>query len=359
MALFDLTPKDSPEELFGREQELAQLVRLVSAGRWVAVLGPRMVGKTSLVRAAAKRVNRQTVYVSLWGATGARGFVEAIAHGINANRTLLGRIRARVRSIEGLSIGHAGLSVVAPRLPLRTMWDLLDHIAIEAEDTVFELDEFQEVSSASGPVLRILANIFNTHHKVGFVFTGSRTGVIRALLDPKPTSPLFGRPPAQLVLKPFPPETSLEFLVRGLKESRVEAPRDQLESVIRRSLDGLPGWLTLYGNHLAFARESPDRAEQLTVMEGHKVAREQIHHFLEGRSRENYWAALKALAEGASWSEISSGISRRRGAAVNDNTIRGILRSLDEASLTEHEGSTYRLSDPMIRSFVRGAHRVP
>ena len=49
MPLFGLNPKESPKELFAREKELDELVRLVEAKRWVALLGPRMVGKTSLI----------------------------------------------------------------------------------------------------------------------------------------------------------------------------------------------------------------------------------------------------------------------------------------------------------------------
>src|SRR5580693_6846546 len=196
MPLFDLNPKESPDALFGREAELVKLARMVNAGRWTAVLGPRMIGKTSLIRAAAKRFRRPTVYVSLWGAVGTGGFIKAFVQGLNANRTILGTIRSRVRGIEGLSIGATGISVVAPRQPLRTVWDLLEVVGSEAGGTIFELDEFQEVSAASGPILKLLANIFNTHSDISFIFTGSRSGLIRTLLDPKPSSPLFGRAPA-------------------------------------------------------------------------------------------------------------------------------------------------------------------
>jgi ABC-type phosphate/phosphonate transport system ATPase subunit len=50
--LFDLKPKDEPGELFGREAELDRMAELLKAGNWVVVLGPRMVGKTSLIKAA-------------------------------------------------------------------------------------------------------------------------------------------------------------------------------------------------------------------------------------------------------------------------------------------------------------------
>ena len=54
--LFDLNPKESPRELFGREKELDELIRLIKARRWVALLGPRMVGKTSIVKVANTRL---------------------------------------------------------------------------------------------------------------------------------------------------------------------------------------------------------------------------------------------------------------------------------------------------------------
>jgi AAA+ ATPase superfamily predicted ATPase len=359
MSLFDLNPKETPDALFGREGELKKLTRLVDEGRWTAVLGPRMVGKTSLIRAAAKRFRRPTVYVSLWGAVGTRGFIDAFVQGLNANRTILGKIKARVRGLEGLTIGATGISVASPKRPLRTVWDLLELVGSEGGGTVFELDEFQEVSAASGPILKLLANIFNTHSDISFIFTGSRSGLIRTLLDPKPSSPLFGRPPAELTLEPFTEPTSLSFLERGFKEYGLTPDRGELESVINRSLDGLPGWLAIYGNYRAVSGESPARAEALTIREGQKVAREQLRHFLQGRSRENYWPALKSLAAGASWTDLVDSVSRKRGSEANQQTIQSILGALEDAGFLRHEGRSYSLADPMIRGYVRATPRPP
>ncbi|MEM3082671.1 MAG: hypothetical protein QXM50_03890, partial [Candidatus Caldarchaeum sp.] len=59
--LFDLRPKERLKDLFGREEEYSKLVRLVENGSWVAVLGKRMTGKTSLVKTLARE--RGGVYV--------------------------------------------------------------------------------------------------------------------------------------------------------------------------------------------------------------------------------------------------------------------------------------------------------
>lgn len=46
--LFDLKPKESRKDLFGRDEEFSVLVRLVDSGVWVVVLGRRMTGKLLL-----------------------------------------------------------------------------------------------------------------------------------------------------------------------------------------------------------------------------------------------------------------------------------------------------------------------
>ena len=58
LPLFNLNPKESPKELFGREKELKELIDLIKAKRWVAVLGPRMVGKTSLLKVASTELKK-------------------------------------------------------------------------------------------------------------------------------------------------------------------------------------------------------------------------------------------------------------------------------------------------------------
>ncbi|HYK92679.1 MAG TPA: ATP-binding protein [Thermoplasmata archaeon] len=359
MPLFDLAPKDSMKTLFGRQRELAELVRLVRAGRWVVVLGPRMVGKTSLLKAANQQFDRPAVYVNLWGARGTLGFVNAFVHGLNSNRSLLPRLRAALRRVEGISLGPGGISVTAPHRPLRTVWDLLDAIGHEWEHSVIEFDEIQEVAPASGSILRMLGNVFNTHRDVVFVFTGSRFGVNRALLDPPGDSPLFGRPPATVQLGPFDRATSIAFLERGVREYGLKVPTERLASIVDRTLDGIPGWLSLFGTHLTVDRLGLEAAAAATVREARNVVRSELAHFLEGRETGTYWPTLRLLAGGASWTELREGLSARRGSPVNDNTIRNLLRTLGYANLVTELDGRYQIPDPMVREYILGARRAP
>jgi AAA+ ATPase superfamily predicted ATPase len=79
---FSPNPKETPKELFGREKELDEIIRLVKAKRWIALLGLRMVGKTSLIKTANKKLENagiKAVYVNLWSAKRTLGLMKALA----------------------------------------------------------------------------------------------------------------------------------------------------------------------------------------------------------------------------------------------------------------------------------------
>jgi AAA+ ATPase superfamily predicted ATPase len=221
MSLFSLSPKESPKELFGREREIEELTRLLTAKRWVALLGPRMVGKTSLIKATNAKLERdgiKTIYINLWSVRSTQGLLSALVDGINCHKSLLQKLKATTNNIEGLTFGPNGISLSIVRKPLITTRELLAALGRQTEEWVIELDEVQELSAVSGHLLKILANIFNTYRNLTFVFTGSMFGLIKTLLEPSSTSPLYGRSPAKMNLQPFDSKTAKEFLIKGLKQ---------------------------------------------------------------------------------------------------------------------------------------------
>ncbi|MCP8320563.1 MAG: ATP-binding protein, partial [archaeon] len=306
MPLFDLNPKESPKELFAREKELDELIRLIEARRWVAILGPRMVGKTSLIKVANVKLEDagfKTVYVNLWGAQRTQGLLNALARGLNSSKGLSQKIKDGIGRIEGVSLGLAGITISAPKKPMTTTWDLLNVIGREAEDYVIELDEIQELAVISGHLLKILANIFNTYSNIAFVFTGSMFGLMKTLLEPGPSSPLYGRSPAKIYLQPFKKEKATSFLRKGFQEYDAKINENIIEEVVEK-LDGVPGWLTLYGNNVLVRKLDHKDALNDTVSEGLKIVKDELEHYLEGRDRVGHISALKVAATVARWTEI-------------------------------------------------------
>src|SRR5579859_6294461 len=110
--LFDLGPKDKREELFGRDEEISEMMRLITTGNWVVVLGPRMTGKTSLVKVVLDELRKKkeydTIYLNLRGTKSIHELLNKLAESINANKNL-DKLKNFISNIRSIHIGPDGL----------------------------------------------------------------------------------------------------------------------------------------------------------------------------------------------------------------------------------------------------------
>jgi uncharacterized protein len=321
----------------------------------VALLGPRMVGKTSLIKATNAKLEKsgfKTIYINLWSVKSTHGLLSALVDGINNHKSLMQKLKATTGNIEGLTFGPNGISLSLVRKPMTTTRELLAALGRQTEDCVIELDEVQELSAVSGQLLKILANIFNTYRNLTFVFTGSKFGLIKTLLEPTSASPLYGRSPAKMNLQPFDATTAKQFLIKGLKECN-EPTDEQKISETTAILDGIPGWLTLYGNNIAVRKMPHQSALKEAVNEAEKIVNDEVEHFLQRKERTLYVAALKAAANSARWREIKSAAETAKGSAVNDSSIGNTIESLLAAMLIVEKDRVYEVPDPMLRMLLR------
>jgi hypothetical protein len=176
-------------------------------------------------------------------------------------------------------------------------------------------------------------------------------GLMKTLLEPRSTSPMYGRSPAKLFLQPFTKEKSTEFLKKGFQECHETIPEEQIEEAVEK-LDGIPGWLTLYGNNVAIRKLSHKKAMEETVSEGIKITRDELEHFLQGRDRTTYLAALKIATTSARWKEIKAAIETRRNSVPNDATVQNALENLKAAMLLDEKEGIYTVKDPMLRTLL-------
>ncbi len=313
--MFDLRPKEKRSELYDREEELERLHRLART-EWVVILGRRMSGKTSLLKTFLNEVDG--IYVNLSGVKSIKGLIEELAR--------------HIRDIKlSLSIG-----------PLSVSWTrLAEDIFSRLEGKVIGLDEAQELPS--NYALKLFKKIWDTYD-VRIVFTGSMMGLLQRLLEPGPSSPLYGRQPARIMLRPFTREQSLGFLRRGFEECRMRIRESELEEAVER-LDGYPGWLTYYGNARCIRGMDHEAALSYVYNEGKQVLLEELKRFLSTRRNPELYTRLLRLLP-ATWSQLL------RALQVNPKTLRDALRSLEGAMIVEKIGSTYTIPDPVMRALV-------
>jgi AAA+ ATPase superfamily predicted ATPase len=128
-------------------------------------------------------------------------------------------------------------------------------------------------------------------------------------------------------------------------------PDAVIASAVER-LDGIPGWLTLYGNKICVQRLTNEKALEETTLEAYKIVNDELEHFFQNRDRQAYLAALKAAAAFSSWTEIKGAVSAVKGSLVNDNTAYRIIENLKASMLLQEEKGRYRVDDPMLRSLL-------
>lgn len=227
------SPLREPDELVGRDAELARLLELAEGGTLTMLEAPRRFGKTSLLVAATRLwpgdAQRLAVLVDLSRVLtveeAARRFELALrAVATPRLREVLGELLGAIR----LRLGPIELGPRSAR-PQTTGADhlhaLLDVPAEAARRTGHRalvcLDEFQDVLAVDGLDGLLRSHLQHQADSVSYVFAGSEPSLLRSLFTDR-SRPLYGQ------AKPLP----LERIDPALLAARI---RDLLERTGRRA----------------------------------------------------------------------------------------------------------------------------
>ncbi|WP_370520080.1 ATP-binding protein [Thermococcus sp. LS1] len=304
-------------ELFGRDIEVNRLIRALESNSWVAVLGPRMAGKTSLAVASSKEFARMhgysTVYIDLRNSTTLREATERILR--NLPQGVIKRLRSYLASVQ---VGGVGIRLK----PKASASGALEEALRNLRKTVLILDEVQKVREGLPQFLSALSVAFNENPELLVVFSGSYAGLVRKLFSQTYSDGLYARQPLEITLNPWKRSVAEEFLKRGLAECRVGITENELEDVLWE-LGTLPGWLSAYGLRRCLGDDhvkALNRVSESAVME----AKRELENLLDGRSS-NAPRVIKLLAYGATWSELEkTGISKRALHVLLDSLINDL-----------------------------------
>ncbi len=338
---FDQRPRKDPKALFGRGMEISRVVRAFEANSWVAILGPRMVGKTSLAIAGSHMFSEKNgynvVFVDLRNSTTSRQATERILSRLP--ESIINRV---AKYLSGVSLGAGGLSGSIRLRQHASASRALEDALFELDRTILILDEIQNIVQGVVPFMRALATAFNENDTLLVVFTGSYAGVLRKLFETSPRDEPYGRPPIQITVSPWPEFTALDFLKRGLTECGVGYTDNELGMVLWK-LGTLPGWLNLYGLRRCLG-DSHEEALSSVFSMGIKDARRELENFIAGRTPK-VRTALKMLSYGATWGELL------RKTAMSKETLSRLLDALmnELFIVAKDEVGVYRISDPLYR----------
>ena len=359
--LFDLRPKTSLEDLFDRLDERKSFEDDLYNYPMIIVTGLRRVGKSSLTRTMLNELefpylflDGRSLYASAGGQIGHINFVSALERELS-KLSVKFRIGSYMKRVKGISVSGGGVSIDWKETDLSTLFEQINNFSEKCgKDFVLYIDEAQYLrfygSRGGKDLLALISHIYDNLKHIKTVITGSEIGLLHDFLDfDSYTSPLFGRAYNEISVRPFKPEVTKEFLKRGFAEINMRMDFD-LDLAVER-LDGIPGYLVLFGNKY---RENPEFEE--AVFQVGQTMRGMIEGELKELERRSprYIAALKYVASGIdSWSRLKR-IFIADGDNIGDSRLHETLNTLQITSWIEKDkDSKYKIVDPVLERILK------
>jgi hypothetical protein len=350
--LFDPEPKKRKKDFYNREDELRELLKSIENEKLVVIQGIRRLGKSSLLNVALGESKHPFIKLDLREVYFTHGSVSKF-HLYRAFSQELSRLSKTHRlaswleKVKGIKI--AGFEIELDwrekGVPLADIFRAVDRWAsARKEKIVIALDEAQYLRLAGRARYDgLLAWAVDNLNNLVFVLTGSQVGVLDDFLGTEnPTSPLYGRYVKVIKLERLSREQAMDFLERGFEEAGVKHPNP--EEVIN-SLDGLIGWLTLYG-HAYVSEEKVELKRFLNAAA--KLALEEMGKILRWSDR--YRMVLKAVANGAvTWSDVREKVTMSAG-PISKSEITYLLVNLVRYGYLERRGNgSFTIPDPVVK----------
>lgn len=358
---FDPRPKVRREDLYDREEELEQLRRYVSSSPLTVITGVRRLGKTSLLLVGLRDTPHVILDTRGVNPNSRRDLLKRFESGINTflrkNSKLRDSILRRLKNIAGVQVMGTGIALQWRKEKA----DLLSIARVlEEHGAVLAVDEVQNLRGVVGrEFAELIAHIYD-YTDLRVVLTGSQVGLLYDFLGvDDPSSPLYGRHFSEIKLKRFSKEESLDFLRKGFAQLGMQAEDDVLELVVDR-LDGIVGWLVLFGLRCSEAREISREISENVMREAGKLAMQELQNFIKRHApaERRFLLTAKAVASGRRvWSEIRDYVEEAEGRSIPSSVLARILNSLVKASFlskkTEGKNVWYEIEDPVLENALK------
>lgn len=336
--LFDVTPKEKLSDFFDYRVELDELIQWIKdkQTKMIVIRGLRRTGKSSLVRVALSEAKVKNIFIDARELTAfsRKSFEARLLHELKGIKGLTSSLLERIESVE-----------VGVRVSVKNeenIWDILRGL-----HPVIALDEAQTLRG-TGVEAFLAAAYDNTKCKI--ILTGSEVGVLDSFIgNQDPKAPLFGRAYNEIKTRPLTSEKAIEFLQAGFRENRKTLPKEEAAK-ITQELDGIIGWLAMFGNY-SLSRNTSN-ALKYTITIAKQLAYAEVENFLGARpsAKKRYLTLLNILAKKETqWSKLKQSIEAELDEKISDTQFSNYLNSLIEYGFITFNNNTYDIPDPMLK----------
>ncbi len=357
--LFSPYPKTKREELFDRERELKEFEEAIERGeRLILLLGLRRLGKSSLLNVALNELPNPSIKIDVrktyseFSSVNRYVIGKMLLSAMSGRRRIIEEARAFLERIRGVNVSGVRIEITSKEFSITELLEALNEYGERVGRIIIAFDEAQYLRFGGATKYDgILAYAIDNLENLTFVLTGSEVGLLFDFLKfNDPNAPLFGRYHHDIVLERFSPELSVEFLRRGFEEGEVGVSERGIEKAVEE-LDGIVGWLALYGYVRVTRGVGHEKAIEEVLREAKSVVNSELSKLFAYSPR--YRVILKAISLGYSrWKEIKDYLTLKLG-YVNDSNFSALLENLVKSGYVERRKGRYRISDPVLEKVFR------
>jgi AAA+ ATPase superfamily predicted ATPase len=335
---FDTEPKSQKEDFFNYEYEYGEVKKaLKRKEKLIFIVGVRRIGKTTLMNILYNEGRSLKVWID--GRIISDPKKEIFAAIYDVAKAGKPKIFGKIQSLNISAFGF-GLGIkVGPE----TKAEIEKKIKSSGRICVF-IDEAQKM--ATNDLADVLSYFYDRFPDVSFIVSGSEVGLVEEIIGEEDSEhPLFGRSIKKLVMKRLDRNRAIEFLDTGFRQLDFKVKDEEMSEALDE-LDGLIGWLTLYGFEKGIMKNK--NALKKTSEMAARIAASELLHFLKSRKNKALYLSIIRNADGISWNELKARASRDLGEQLNPNLFTFAVRALMEHSFIEKKEKKYSISDPLL-----------
>lgn len=334
---FITEPKSKKEDFFNYSYEYEAVKKaLERKEKIIAVLGVRRVGKTSLLNIIYNETKNLKVWID--GRIVSDPKKEIFSAIYDVVKTGKSKIFGK---IESLNISAFGIG-----LDIKVSSESLPEIErkIKSARICVFIDEAQRMERKE--LSDVLSYFYDRFTNISFIISGSEIGLIEDILGEYDSEhPLYGRHITKIVMNRLDRNEAFEFLNKGFEQLNVKIKKEESYQAIEE-LDGLIGWLTLYGYEKAIIKNKD--ALKKTIEIAARITASELTNFFKKTKNKKLYLSILRNATGISWNELRIKTGRELGKQLNPNSFTSAIGRLVNYSFLEKREDKYYLADPLL-----------
>ncbi len=352
-----------------REQETADLTRLLTNGNNVALISPRRYGKTNLIRHCFAQPdiaeNYYTFIIDIYSTKSVADLVHRLGLSILETLKPIGRkawekfIAALASVKQGISYDAFGtpswmMSIGDIATPTTTLEEIFYYLEHADKPCIVAIDEFQQITQYGDSLIEATLRTHvqyctNTH----FIFSGSQ----RHLMGQMFTSP--ARPFYQSVaiynLPLLPEDKYIDFCVR-LFEERGKHVSPEVPHALYERFEGVTYYMQRVMNEL-FAQTN--EGETCTAQQIEEAIRYIIltaantYEDLMYQLPEKQSLVLRSIAQDGKARNLTSGAFIKRHALLSASSVKSAVPALLDKGLITSDKGVYQVYDKFLEIWLQ------